>query len=119
MDFKSERAIYLQIADHILEKILTSELKAQDRIPSVRELAVDLQVNPNTVVRTFSYLEELGIIYKERGIGYFIAKNAYEKTLKIRKNYFFKHEVPLLFRTMELLHITINDLKQIGESYEK
>ena len=68
MEFKAQRAIYLQIADHVCEKILKKILQENDRIPSVREFAVSIEVNPNTIVRTYAYLEEQGIIYKQRGI---------------------------------------------------
>ncbi|HRN58369.1 MAG TPA: GntR family transcriptional regulator, partial [Agriterribacter sp.] len=52
MQFKDSQSIYLQIADYVCEKILLGEWKAEQRIPSVRELAVQLEVNPNTVMHT-------------------------------------------------------------------
>lgn len=62
MNFHSNKAIYIQIADLICEKILSNTFKEEERIPSVRELAVDLEVNPNTVMRTYEYLQDLEII---------------------------------------------------------
>ena len=58
MQFKDSQSIYLQIADYVCEKILLGEWKAEERIPSVRELAVQLEVNPNTVMRTFDFLQQ-------------------------------------------------------------
>lgn len=113
MDFKATSAIYLQIGDYILEKILLRELKPSDKIPSVRELAVLLQVNPNTVVRAFGYLEDNAIIQKQRGIGYFVSDDAYDKALKIKTEHFLHQELPALFRTLDLLGLTLNDLKKI------
>ena len=90
MEFHEQRAIYLQIGDYVCEKILRKEWLAEEKIPSVRELAVDLEVNPNTIVRTYGYLEGKEIIVKQRGIGYFVAKNGYEKALQLKKEYFFR-----------------------------
>ena len=56
MEFNSNKAIYLQISDIICEKILSGELKADDRIPSVREYGASIGVNPNTVMRTYEKL---------------------------------------------------------------
>jgi len=62
MDFGDSNAIYLQIADQLSENILLRRWNPGDRIPSVRELAVSIEVNPNTVMRTFNYLQDKGII---------------------------------------------------------
>ncbi len=111
MEFKEQRAIYLQIADHICEKILKKVLKKNDRIPSVREFAINVEVNPNTVVRTYAYLEKQGIIYKQRGIGYFVAESAYKKVLQLQKEAFLKKEWPHVRKIMDLLEISFEDLK--------
>ena len=57
MDFKETQAIYLQIVDLVCDHIVTGKWKAQERIPSVRELGVQLEVNPNTVMRAYDYLQ--------------------------------------------------------------
>ena len=113
MEFQPQQAIYLQIADYICEQILRRKWQANDKIPSVRELAVSIEVNPNTVVRTYSYLEEKDIIYKQRGIGYFVAENGYEHTVKLKKDIFLNQDVPMFFKTMELLQITFEDLRSL------
>ena len=56
MEFNPNKAIYLQIRDSIRERILSGELKAGDRIPSVREYGASIGVNPNTVMRTYEKL---------------------------------------------------------------
>ena len=94
---------------------IKKELSEEDRIASVREFAISIEVNPNTVVRTYSYLEEKEIIYKQRGIGYFITKDAYKKVLKLKKESFLKKEAPELFKTMGLLDIEFNELKKLYE----
>lgn len=82
MEFNSNKAIYLQISDIICEKILSGELKADDRIPSVREYGASIGVNPNTVMRTYEKLTNEGIIYNKRGIGYFIGEKAKDIVLR-------------------------------------
>ena len=68
MDFKETQAIYLQIVDLVCDHIVTGKWKAQERIPSVRELGVQLEVNPNTVMRAYDYLQAREIICNKRGV---------------------------------------------------
>ena len=113
MEFRHDQAIYLQIADHLSERILSGSWTPGERIPSIRELAETIEVNPNTVMRSYGYLQELGIIYNQRGIGYFVADDAYDKTLELKKRSFVRRELPRLFRTMDLLHLSCDDLKKL------
>ena len=71
MDFKNYKAIYLQIADRICDEILLGTYGEEERIPSVREYASVVEVNANTAMRAFDYLQSLQVIYNKRGIGYF------------------------------------------------
>ena len=105
MNFNSEKPIYIQIADSICERILSGELKSGERIPSVREYGGALEVNPNTVMRTYERLTADGIIHNRRGIGYFIADDAASKVLEAERKSFYETELPLLKRRMELLGI--------------
>jgi GntR family transcriptional regulator len=117
MNFEQDRAIYLQIADYITENILSLKWKENDRIPSARDLAVSIEVNPNTVVRTFNFLQEKGIIYNQRGIGYFIAENALNKTKNLERESFINEQLPRVFRTMDLLGILIEEIKNEYDKY--
>jgi GntR family transcriptional regulator len=119
MDFRESQPIYLQIANHVCEKILLKELKPGERIPSVRELAVQLEVNPNTVMRTYEHLQQLEIIYNQRGIGYFVSTNAHKTVLHYRKNDFAEKDLPNLFRNMYLLEMDIDELSRLYEKYIK
>ena len=110
MEFRDNQTIYLQIADHFCENILLEKWKPGDRIPSVREMAIEIEVNPNTVMRTFNYLQDQGIIYNKRGIGYFVSEDGLEKTKNLRKEDFVKQELPRFFKAMALLNITMDDL---------
>ena len=113
MEFRERQAIYLQIGDHICENILRKKWKEGGKIPSIREMSVSIEVNPNTVMRTYSYLQDMGIIFNKRGIGYFVADNAYEKTLDLKKRNFINRELPYVFRTMDLLSLTFDDLEDL------
>ncbi len=117
MKFNSNLAIYLQIAEYICEKILTKKWTEEDRIPSVREMAVDVEVNPNTVMRTYAYLQDKGIIFNKRGIGYFIDKEAYKNTLEMKKQEFVKFELPQLFKLMNLLKIDLRELEKMYNNF--
>ena len=119
MEFEPKRAIYLQIGDYVCENILSGTWKAGDRIPSVREMAVSLEVNPNTVMRSYSYLQESGIIANQRGLGYFVGERSREAALGLKRQEFAAVELKRVFRTMELLGFGIDDLKGFYESYRK
>lgn len=110
MEFGDNNAIYLQIADQLCENILLEKWKSGDRIPSVREMAVAIEVNPNTVLRTFNYLQEKGIIFNKRGIGYFVSEDGFQKTRALRKEDFISHELPKFFKAMDLLNLTMDDV---------
>lgn len=116
MDFQKDQAIYLQIADMVFENILAGLWAEEDKIPSVRVTAVTLEVNPNTVMRTYAYLQEKGIIYNRRGIGYFIAQGAQEKTKILKKEEFIQYHLPQLFKMMDLLNIDFNEVKILYDS---
>jgi GntR family transcriptional regulator len=119
MEFRQNQAIYLQIADHISERIISGTWKEGERIPSIREMSEAIEVNPNTVMRSYGYLQDLDIIYNQRGIGYFVAEDAYKKTLEQKKRSFIRRELPRIFRTMDLLHLTCEDLKVLYEENAK
>ncbi|MCK9626408.1 MAG: GntR family transcriptional regulator [Bacteroidales bacterium] len=106
MEFNEHKAIYLQIADRLSEKILNEEWVSEDRIPSVREMGVEMGVNPNTIMRTYDYLQTLEIIYNKRGIGYFVSQNAKNVIFKIQRECFFNEDLPIIFKKMKLLSIT-------------
>lgn len=110
MEFNSNKAIYLQICDAISERILSGELKAEDRIPSVREYGASIGVNPNTVMRTYEKLTGEGILYNKRGIGYFVSGDARDIVLANDRKEFLEVELPAILRKMELLGIDSKEL---------
>lgn len=117
MQFASGQSIYLQISDYICEKILRRDWDEGDRIPSVREMAVSVEVNPNTVARAYAVLQEEGIIHNRRGIGYFVAPDGREATAAMKRREFVRDELPRVFRTMTLLDMSIEELQRRYEQY--
>jgi GntR family transcriptional regulator len=113
MEFREQQPIYLQIGDHICDNILRGTWKGGDRVPSVRELAISLEVNPNTVMRSYSFLQELGIIFNKRGIGYFVSDRAYVLAKEFKRRTFIGRDLPRLFKTMDLLGITLEELREL------
>ena len=110
MTFSNDKAIYLQMVDRLCDEILSGKYQDDDRIPSVREYAVLLEVNTNTAVKAYDELARANIIYNKRGLGYFVTPGAKKQILKTRKTEFMKERLPELFRQMRLLDITIDDV---------
>lgn len=119
MQFRESRAIYLQIADFICERILLKQWKTEERIPAVRELAVQLEVNPNTVMRTYEFLQGQNIIHNQRGIGYFVSADAVKNATQYRKTEFIEKELPNIFRNIYLLDMDVDELKVPYEKFKK
>lgn len=110
MEFDSNKPIYIQIADNICEKILRSELHTGERIPSVREWGAGIGVNPNTVARSYELLFNRGVIFNQRGIGYFVASDAIEIIKDSERKIFIEEEVPAFKNRAELLGINLKDI---------
>lgn len=110
MNFKESKPIYLQIADRIMDEILQKIYPEEGRIPSVREYAATVEVNANTVARSFDYLQSREIIYNRRGIGYFVSAQARATIKEMRKREFIDGDLPELFRKMSLLGISIDEI---------
>lgn len=111
MKFNDTQPIFLQIAEWIYERILAREWSPGERIPSVRDLAVELEVNPNTVMRTYERLQADDVIFNKRGIGYFLSEQAYGLVQQIRRREFMTVDLPSLFKNMEHLNISLSDIE--------
>ena len=110
MEFSEPKGIFQQIADQIRERILEGEWQAGERIPSIRELAIDLGVNPNTVTKSYQALLDRTIIENQRGRGYFVDTNAMTTILGEMKTELVRDELPKLFRAMRILDIGVDEL---------
>ena len=110
MEFDNNKPIYLQISDSLCERVLSGELKPEDRILSVRELGAELGVNPNTDARSYEKLTDAGIIYTKCGLGYFVAPGAKEIVLEVQRKDFMENEWPRLLKRAALLDINLKEL---------
>ncbi|MBL7971040.1 MAG: GntR family transcriptional regulator [Prolixibacteraceae bacterium] len=113
MEFQSSKGIFLQIADNLCHQILEGLLKPGDRVPSVRDLAEEYEVNRNTVMRTYTILQEAGIFDNKRGIGFFVSENAVELVRTNEKTNFFAQDLPDFIRKVKLLKLNSNDLSEL------
>ena len=110
MRFREGRAIHEQIVEYVVGEILESRWDEERRLPSVRELAVELGVNPNTVQRSYSRLQDLELIYNKRGIGHFVAPQALQRAREIRRKRFESETLPDFFRVMRSLGLELADI---------
>lgn len=117
MKFKESKSIYLQIADRICDEILQGQYKEEERIPSVREYAGTVEVNANTVVRTYDYLQGQEIIYNKRGIGYFVSAGAKDRIIVLRKDTFLQEDLPEFFRQVKTLNIPMKEIEKMYNTY--
>lgn len=115
--FSNDKAIYMQMADRLCDEILAGTYGDDDRIPSVREYAVLLQVNTNTAVKAYDTLARDGIIYNRRGLGYFVSAGAKDVIMQVRRREFMEQTLPEVFRQMRLLGITMEDIAKAAEKF--
>ena len=110
MNFNDNKPIYRQIIDYCFGCILSGQWLPDHRIPSVREMAQQLAVNTHTVLKAFEYLQGADIILPRRGMGSFLAADAPDRVVSARRQEFFDETLPDIFRQMQLLGISIDDV---------
>ncbi|KSU63817.1 GntR family transcriptional regulator [[Bacillus] enclensis] len=113
-EYTASKPIYVQIADRIIREIVRKELHPGDKLPSVREMAIQSGVNPNTIQRTYSELERMDIVETRRGQGTFVTEN--EEILSVLNEKVQKEVVEQFIRNMKELGLS---QKQMIESLEK
>ena len=119
MEFRENQAIYLQIAEYVCEQILLKKWNLGEKILSIRELAILMQVTPNTVQRAYDFLQQKEIITNKRGIGYFIEADALDRILAFRREQFIANELPVYFRNMYLLKMDAAEVNSMFEQFIK
>lgn len=119
MEFNTNSAIYIQLAEYVCEQILLKKWKPEERIISIRDLAINMQVNPNTVQRAYDLLQQEEIITNKRGIGYFVDKEAVDRIIVFRREQFLKNELPVFMRNIFLLKLDFKDIKTRYEQFVK
>ncbi len=119
MEFRDNQAIYLQIAEYVCEQILLKKWNLGEKILSIRDLAILMQVTPNTVQRAYDFLQQREIITNKRGIGYFVETDASERILAFRREQFIANELPVFFRNMYLLKMDFKEVESLFEQFIK
>lgn len=119
MKFRDNEAIYLQIAAYVGQNILLGKWPAEQKIPSVRDLAIELEVNLNTVLRSYEFLENLGAIYNKRGLGFFVSPDGLEKVKAFRKEKFIQQDLHDFFNNVYLLDISPEEILQWYQQFKQ
>ena len=117
MNFKDNKAIYLQIADRIGDDVLSGKLAVEAKIPSVREMAAQIEVNANTVARTYEYLQQSGIIYTKRGLGYYVSPDARDTIVRMRREQLMQGEMDYFLGQLKAVGITPTELAQFYQEF--
>lgn len=119
MHLKPTYPIYQQIADFICEKVLTGTWRDGDKLPAVKDLAVLTSVNPNTVIKSLTWLVDNDILTTQRGVGYFLTEGAASKTLALKRRQFIEEDLPDVFASMQLLGLDLDELAILHQNYRK
>lgn len=109
----TNQGIYHQIAEFGIEQVLSGAWEEGGRIPSVRKLAAEVGVNPNTVMSAYDHLKSLNIIETQRGRGFFVTETGHTAAVELRRNRFVEEEIPKLKRNLELLDISLEALTEM------
>ena len=119
MNFKPSYPIYRQVADLVCEKVLSGEWSDGQKLPAVKDLAVTTSVNPNTVIKALTWLQDNDILMTQRGVGYFLTEGASAKTLALKRRQFIEEDLPDVFANMSLLGLDLHGLGEIHEQYRR
>lgn len=111
MEFKNNKPIFLQISEHVCDEILQGTYPEGERLPSVREYAAEVEVNANTLVRSYDWLSQKGIIFNKRGMGYFVSEGAKENIRQNLREAFFQETLPEFVQQMQKLDITFEEVE--------
>lgn len=114
-----DQSIFIQISETIKSRILSGEYKADERIPSVRDIAVEMEVNPNTVMKSFEVLQRADLIYNKRGMGYYVSSDAFGEIYKERKVKLQREVIPAVYEEVKLLGMTVDDVMETFRGLEK
>lgn len=116
----ADRPIYAQLVEKIQQKIVAGELKPGEKVPSVRELATEAAVNPNTMQKALAELERIGLLYTQRTSGRFVTEDE-EMICKVKQEMASK-QIQVFLENMKLLGYdkeqTICIIKELGEEEE-
>ena len=119
MEFRENPAIYLQIAEYVCEQILLNKWKLGEKIMSIRDMAIAIEISPNTVQRAYDFLQQKNIITNKRGVGYFTEPDATAQIMLFRREQFMENELPVFLRSLYLLKIDPKEIKNFYDQFVK
>jgi DNA-binding transcriptional regulator YhcF (GntR family) len=117
VNFKPSYPIYRQVADFVCEKVLTGAWHDGDKLPAVKDLAVLTSVNPNTVIKALTWLQDNDILTTQRGVGYFLTEGAAARTLALKRRQFIEEDLPDVFASMHLLGVDSQELQALYKKH--
>ena len=116
MEFNNSEPIYLQITRHIMFQIVSGQLIVGQKLPSVRELAVELKTNPNTIQRAFAELETQEVVYTKKGLGRFVTED--ETVIAYLRKEIIKEEVSEFIQKLLGLGFTKEEIMTLINDYQ-
>lgn len=119
MEFTKNKPIYIQIIDILAQKIVMKEWTEGTKIPTIKDLAKELDVNHNTLMRSLEILQARNILVSKRGVGLFLTKESYVNALELMRKSFYEEQVPGFFDTMTILDITLGELVDLYKNNKK
>lgn len=108
--FNETQPIFLQIRQRVVELILKGTIKEDEAVPSIRQVAMDLEVNPLTVTKAYQMLADSGVIEKKRGLGMFVKTGAREQLLSQEREKFLEEDWPRISQQIASLGLRLEDL---------
>lgn len=115
--FENDRPIYIQLVEQLKLAIASGVYSSGERLPSVRDLALEIKANPNTVQRAYSELEDKGLVYTQRTNGKFVTEN--QELLKEMREKIAKEEFLRYIENMKRLGYTAKEIKEYIQKNEK
>ena len=110
----NSQPIYRQLRDRVVAMILEGVLKEGDPLPSVRNVAAELRVNPLTVLKGYQQLVDEQLVEKRRGLGMFVSPGARKALMKDERQRFLQEEWPKVYATIQRLGLTPDELQRAG-----
>ena len=109
-DFHTSQPIFVQIRQRLTEMILAGSVAEGEALPSVRQIAADLSVNPLTVTKAFDALVDIGVVEKRRGLGMFVKPGARAELLTHERDKFIKQDWPRIAAQIKALGLDLKTL---------
>jgi GntR family transcriptional regulator len=109
-DFHTSQPIFVQIRQRLAEMILRGQVAEGEALPSVRQIAGELSVNPLTVTKAFEALVDVGVVEKRRGLGMFVKPGARGQLLTYERDKFLKEDWPRIAAQIKALDLDLSQL---------